>query len=1176
PRAPATPTVVFTGLDDEALALEAVRRGAQDYLVKGQLTGHALWRVIHYAIERARAEEALRESEETHRVLVDGLPDIVMRFDREGRHLFVSDNVRETVDLEAAQFIGKTHAELGFPEEQCRIWEDAIRQVFDSGKPFETEFAFEGKAGPVIFNWRLVPERDTKGAMSSVLSISRDITAHRKAEREYQTLFREMLDGFALHEIIIDTAGTPVDYRFLAVNPAFERMTGLKAGDIAGRTVLEVLPGIERHWIETYGKVALTGEPVQFMNYSAPLGKYFEVTAFRPAPGQFVCIFQDITERKRAEEALRESEERYRTIIEETGDGYFETDLAGNFTLVNDAMCRLMRYSREELMGMNYRKYTPEEKVKGVFEVYNRIYLTGEPLRDFPYEIIRKDGSRAFAETSAFPLRNDKGEIIGFRGIRRDITERKAREQEYQAIVSTTIDGFWQTDMQGRFLDVNDAYCHLTGYSRDELLNMAIPDVEAIEKPDDTARRIRKIEKVGSDRFETRHRCKDGKIVDVEISVNYLPVDSGRMFVFIRDITERRRAEETLQKSEERYRTIIEDMDEGYFELDLAGNFTVTNDANCRNVGYTRKELIGMNYSKVVVDENPEAVRLGLKRMFKTGQPSLGLHRKVLRKDGTIRLAEISTFPLRGGDGKITGFRGIGWDITERKRAEETLRESEEKYRTILSKIEDSYFEVDLAGNLTFVNEATCRSLGYSSREELLGMNYRDFTVEEDIRHLYQAFNRVYTTGEPDKGFPWVIRKDGSRGFAEATISLVRNEKGEIVGFRGVGRDITERKKAEEHRRQLELKAQVSSRLASVGEMSAGVAHEINNPLTAVTGYAQLLLDREDIPPDARKDLAAINDGARRVAGIVQRLLTFSRQTKPERKYVDINQLIESTLVLRAYHLRTNNIKVTTSLALDLPQTMADPGQIQQVLLNLIVNAEMEMKSAHGKGRLTITTEKSDGTIKICVKDDGPGIKPELMDRIFDPFFTTKEVGEGTGLGLSLCYGIVAEHNGKIYAESKTGKGATFIVELPVVTEIETSDAPEPAADEPERVGKARILVVDDEQVIRDLAKRMLAGEGYQVDTVDNATDALKMIEGKRYNLILLDVKMPGMSGPELYRRIQKIAKSLAKRVVFVTGDVMSADTDRFLAETKVAHVAKPFDAAQLKKEVKRVLSEEQ
>jgi PAS domain S-box-containing protein len=488
--------------------------------------------------------------------------------------------------------------------------------------------------------------------------------------------------------------------------------------------------------------------------------------------------------------------------------------------------------------------------------------------------------------------------------------------------------------------------------------------------------------------------------------------------------------------------------------------------------------------------------------------------------------------------------------------------------------MEDSYFEVDLTGNITFANDAACRNLGYS-REELLGMNYRNFTAEEDIEHVYKIFNEVYRTGEPNKGFTWkIIRKDGSIGFADASVSLLCSQGGEIIGFRGVGRDVTERKKAEEERRQMELKAQITSRLASVGEMAAGVAHEINNPLTAVTGYAQLLVDREDIPPDIRSDLAAINDGARRVAGIVQTLLSFSRQTKPQRKLVDINELIEGTLVLRAYHLRVNNIEVITRLAPGLLETVVDPGQIQQVLLNLIVNAETEMKLAHGKGKLTITTEKSHNTIKICCQDNGPGIKPEVMDKIFDPFFTTREVGQGTGLGLSLCYGIVAEHKGKIYAESKPGKGATFVIELPVVTEAKPPKPAEPVVKKPKKAVKARILVVDDEQVVRDVINRVLTGEGHKVDTVDNAADALKKIESKRYKLILLDIKMPGMNGVELYKRIQKIAKPLARKVVFITGDIMGADTEKFLSETKVAHIDKPFDAEQLSREVKRALSE--
>jgi PAS domain S-box-containing protein len=608
--------------------------------------------------------------------------------------------------------------------------------------------------------------------------------------------------------------------------------------------------------------------------------------------------------------------------------------------------------------------------------------------------------------------------------------------------------------------------------------------------------------------------------------------------------------------------------------VDTELRFLRINNALAEINGIPAAEHIGKTV-KDIVPALESQVREVTSKIIKTGKAVTNIEfaGETQAQPGVERTWLEGWHPLKDDDKKIIGFTVMIQEITERKRAEETLRQSEEKYRTILREIADSYFEVDLAGKITFVNDSTCRNLGYS-RPELLEMSYRGFTAEEDIEHVYQAFNQVYRTGEPNKGFPWkIVRKDGTAGFAEATVSVVRNPKGEIIGFRGVGRDITERKMAEEERMQLELKAQVTSRLASVGEMAAGVAHEINNPLTAVTGYAQLLVDREDVPSDIRSDLAAINDGARRVAGIVRTLLAFSRQTKPERKLVDINELIESTLVLRAYHLRVNNIEVVTRLVPDVLETVVDPGQIQQVLLNLIVNAEMEMKLAHGKGKLTITTKKSDNTIKICFQDNGPGIKPEVMDKIFDPFFTTREVGEGTGLGLSLCYGIIAEHKGKIYAESKPGKGATFIIELPVVTEAKPPKPAKPDVKKSKKAVKARILVVDDEQVVRDVVNRVLTGEGHKVETVDNAADALKKIESQRYKLILVDIKMPVMNGLELYKRIQKIDKSLARRVVFMTGDIMGADTEKFLSETKVAHIDKPFNAEQLSREVQRALT---
>jgi PAS domain S-box-containing protein len=257
--------------------------------------------IIQDITERKKMEDALRESEDMHRALVEGLPDIVMRFDRKCRHLFVSENVCELVEMQAEQFIGKTHRELGFSEEQCIFWENSINKVFAKGVPLEMEYAFDSKKGSIINNWRLIPERDNMGLVKSVLSLNRNITAHRTAENNYRTLFREMFEGFASHEIICDDNGIPVDYRFLAVNPSFERMTGLESETIIGKTALDILPDIESYLIETYGRVALTGEHAHFDMYSAELQKHFEISVFRPAPNQFACVLADITERKTAD-----------------------------------------------------------------------------------------------------------------------------------------------------------------------------------------------------------------------------------------------------------------------------------------------------------------------------------------------------------------------------------------------------------------------------------------------------------------------------------------------------------------------------------------------------------------------------------------------------------------------------------------------------------------------------------------------------------------------------------------------------------------------------------------------------------------------------------------------------------------------------------------------------------
>ena len=388
-----------------------------------------------------------------------------------------------------------------------------------------------------------------------------------------------------------------------------------------------------------------------------------------------------------------------------------------------------------------------------------------------------------------------------------------------------------------------------------------------------------------------------------------------------------------------------------------------------------------------------------------------------------------------------------------------------------------------------------------------------------------------------------------------------------------IARDITDRKKEEEERAEIERKAQVASRLALVGEMASGIAHEINNPLTGVVGFAQLLAGREDLPEDVREELKVIHEGGERVSNIVQGLLSFARQSKPKRTYLDINEVIEGTLLLRQYELKTSSIELIKRFDPELPWTMADAGQLQQVFINLVVNAEYEMGKAHGKGRLEVKAELAGDMIRISFKDDGPGIAKENLDKLFDPFFTTKEVGQGTGLGLSLSHGIIMEHGGELYAESKPGKGATFVVELPVLAEEEMVEIKEAETGaETEEVVKGRILVVDDEEVVRQYLDKVLTKMGHSVELVSDGEEALKRVKATRYSLILTDIKMPGMDGKEFYRRVGEIAASITKRVVFITGDVMGEDTRDFMLKTGAIYVTKPFDVGRLSWVVNKVL----
>jgi signal transduction histidine kinase len=366
-----------------------------------------------------------------------------------------------------------------------------------------------------------------------------------------------------------------------------------------------------------------------------------------------------------------------------------------------------------------------------------------------------------------------------------------------------------------------------------------------------------------------------------------------------------------------------------------------------------------------------------------------------------------------------------------------------------------------------------------------------------------------------------------------------------------------------------------SEKLSGIGQFVAGVAHELNNPLTSVMGFSELLA-RADKDPQHRRHLELIHKSAQRCQKIVQSLLSFARRHQPERKLSDVNSLVETTVDFLQYQLRTSNIEVATRVDPGLPQTMLDPHQIQQVFLNILNNARQAIEGHRPNGRVTIITERAGANVRVILQDNGPGIAEENLSKLFDPFFTTKEVGKGTGLGLSLCYGIVKEHGGTIQVRSKPGEGATFIVELPLISSAEeTGVKPEAClAERPSiREGAGRkVLVIDDEEAILEMMREELSQSGYEVDVARDGESALKRLGQTPYDLTLCDWKMPGLNGQQIYERVRVLNPALSERMVFITGDVINDSAQKFLRERKKVCLSKPFSLMEFREAIGEAL----
>ena len=531
----------------------------------------------------------------------------------------------------------------------------------------------------------------------------------------------------------------------------------------------------------------------------------------------------DITERKQAEEALRESEEKYRAIIENIEEGYHEVDIKGNFTFFNESMCKFMGYEREELLGMNNRQYTDEENARKVYQVYNRVYRTGEPVKNFEWQIIRKDGDRRDVEVSISLIRDAEGHPTGFRGIARDTTERKRVEEElrqseekYRDIFDKTVEGIYRTTPAGRFLILNPAFARICGYASPEEMTEKVTDIanQLYANPEDRSRFQNLIAAEGEVKgFDVQFKHPTKGLVWISINSKALRDEQGNIQYYdgtIEDVTERKRSEEALRESEKRYRELTDFLPISIFEADATGGLISFNRTALEVFRYNQEDYKeGMNSLQFFAPEEWQRVGENMGRVIQ-GTSIPGREFTFLRKDGSTFIGLIYASP-KIHENKAVGIRGAIIDITERKLAEESLRHAEERYRSIFENAQEGIYQITPEGRFIMVNPAMAKMFGYKTPEELMT------SVTDIARQLYvnpeerkKVREMIEEKGSVKDCEAQFYRKDGSIIWVSLTMRVVRDEKGHILYYEGMNEDITERKESIERIRK-SLKATVQA-----------------------------------------------------------------------------------------------------------------------------------------------------------------------------------------------------------------------------------------------------------------------------------------------------------------------------------------------------------------------------
>lgn len=693
-----------------------------------------------------------------------------------------------------------------------------------------------------------------------------------------------------------------------------------------------------------------------------------------------------------------------------------------------------------------------------------------------------------------------------------------------------------------KFTYWNPKMIDITGYTIEEINRQGwyqsmYPDAKMRQKAINRMARMRENEDIRVEEWNVVTKSGEKKTISISTSAIKRQMDEVHVIAIMQDITERKKSEAALRESEEKYRTILEKMEDGYFEVDAAGNFTFYNQAMCNILGYNNTELMGMNNREFMNAENAEKVYRAFNYVFRTGKSYKAFDWELIKKDGTTCNVETSVALIKDEKEKPIGFKGIARDITERKKSAKALQDSEARYRLLADNVNDNIWVFDLETlRFSYVSPSVKGVTGYSS-EEATGFQLEDTltpasldlanqTLEEELIAASQNFDPVRSrTFELEQ-----YHKNGSTVWTEVVVRFIYDDKQQPIQILGVTRDISERKKFQE-------KLYKSQKMESLGLLAGGVAHDLNNVLSGIVSYPELIL--MNLPEDSslRKPLKTIMDSGNKAVAIVQDLLTIARGVAINKEPLKLNDLVSDYLNSNEFRkLRHYYPEVTfkTHFAKDLFNIEASNVHIIKVIMNLVANAT-EVVNENGVVSIATANRYLDMPLNgyeeinagdyviLSITDNGPGISSKDFEKIFEPFYTKKKMGRsGTGLGLSVVWSVIRDHKG--FVDVKTDVyGTSFELYFPITHDTILKKVEPVSVKELQGSGET-VLVVDDIESQREISCRMLDMLGYQSEAVSSGEAAIDYLQHKPVDLVLLDMIMePGMSGYETYKRIIKI-----------------------------------------------------